>query len=234
MVAVGCVILAAGLGTRMRPLTDNMPKPMVNVLGKPLIGYVLDMVQQINCKSVVMNIHYKPETLVDYVNEYYPFVQISDETDILLDSGGGVAKALPFITEDYLFVINSDCIWHSDINPLMQLLKVFQPETMDVLKLLYPSQEAIGFDEKNLYDLDPQGRILQGHDGEKQYSFTGIQIVKKSLFESYGISPFSIREIWKTVAGQHRFYGVPFVGEWYHIGTPEAVLQTEQNLVHKL
>ena len=138
----------------MRPLTDNIPKPMVEVSGKPLIGHVLDMVYDAGCTNIVTNIHYKPQPLLDYLAAgHRDKVLISDETDELLDSGGGVVKALEYIDDEYFFIINADCIWSSAYNAMMQMADFFDPQKMDVLKLLCPSERALGFSEKNIYNL---------------------------------------------------------------------------------
>ena len=206
----------------MRPLTDNIPKPMVRIQNKPLIGHVMDMVQAAGCTNIVTNVHYKPEPLLDYLNHSYGgLVSISDETDMLLDSGGGVVKALEYIENDIFYIINADCIWHGE-NALLQMSRQFNADDMDILKLLSPSQDALGFDEDNIYAIDKNSRIVRNKDNA-QYSFTGIQIVKKSLFEGLKPIKFSIRTIWDKVYQAQKFYGCPYQGQWLHIGTPQAV-----------
>jgi len=206
----------------MRPLTDHIPKPMVEVASKPLIGYVLDMVYQAGVTNIVTNIHYKPALMLDYLETYHKDkVIISDERHELLDSGGGVVQALSHIEEEYFYIINADCIWSGTHNALLQMSDAFDPDKMDILKLLAPSEAALGFDEKNIYNLDIDGKISKSDFAD--YSFTGIQIAKKSLFNGKKAEKFSVREIWNTAKENQRFYGTNYNGKWLHIGTPEAV-----------
>lgn len=206
----------------MRPLTDQIPKPMVEVAEKPLIGHVLDMVYNAGVTNIVTNIHYKPAPLLDYLQTYHKDkVIISDETSALLDSGGGVVQALPHIEDDYFYIINADCIWSGLYNALLQMSDIFDPDKMDILKLLSPSETALGFDEKNIYNLDTDGKIIRSDSAD--YSFTGIQIAKKSLFQGRKAEKFSVREIWNIAKENQRFYGLNYSGKWLHIGTPEAV-----------
>lgn len=225
------VILSAGLGTRMRPLTDNRPKPMVEILGKPLIAYVIEMLLGAGCTKIVMNIHYKPESLVAYVQTYYKdYVVMSDERDVLLDSGGGIVQALDNFTGEFFYVVNADCIWVSPHkNALLQMAEKFHPDMYDMMKLLCPAGEAIGFDGSNIYNLDSENYILR-HQENPAYAFTGLQIMKRSQFLGEIIQPFSVRKIWDTSFASHRVGGTVFSGKWLHIGTPEAVGQAEDFL----
>lgn len=222
-----CIILAAGLGTRMRPLTDHIPKPMVRICNKPLIAYVIDMCLTAGISHIIVNYHYKPETLKTYISEHYPHqVTLSDEQDVLLDSGGGVLKALSYTDASEFFVINADCIWDNpEHNALLQLYKAYDPDKYDVLKLLAKPENAIGFDGKPIYALDGNGYIQK--QDNLAYEFTGIQILKRSLFENYQIKPFSIRHIWHTAFDQNKVGGTEFQGQWLHIGTPDAVKEAE-------
>lgn len=218
------LILAAGLGTRMRPLTDDRPKPMVEVCGKPIISYILDMVKRAGCNNIVMNIHYKPEKLLDYTKINHPEILISDETDNLLDSGGGIVKALSKIENEDFFVINADCIWLGS-NPLIDMNNFYKKETMDIVKLLFPAQKAIGFDEVNIYSLN-EGHIIR-EQKSASHSFTGVSLLKKSLFKDYNVEAFSVRKIWDKVFSEKRIFGIEHNGDWLHIGTPEGVKQAE-------
>ena len=227
-----CIILAAGLGTRMRPLTDNMCKPMVTIMDKPLIAYVIDMVLQAGCDNIVMNVHYKPDSLVAYIDKYYAGrVIISDEREKLLDSGGGIVKALKDIHNPDFFVVNADCIWHSSHNALLQLSDMYNPDMMDIVKLLYPAENAIGFDSKNIYAVDANHHIIPHnlipHRQNPDYAFTGIQIMKKSLFVGYKLETFSVRQIWDTAFAHHKIFGCLYQGDWLHIGTPDGVIQAQ-------
>lgn len=225
-----CIILAAGLGTRMRPLTNDRPKPMVTVLGKPLIAYVIDMCLEAGIEKIIMNFHYKPLSLKAYIlDNYANHVILSDEQDLLLDSGGGVLKALAHTKESEFFVINADCIWHHNTdNALKQLYKIYDNQKFDVCKLLIRPKNAIGFDGAPIYGLDDKHYISQKNNLD--YEYTGIQILKRSLFDGYKIEPFSIRDIWQTAFDNNRVGGVEFSGQWLHIGTPQSVTDAEKYL----
>jgi N-acetyl-alpha-D-muramate 1-phosphate uridylyltransferase len=228
-----CIILAAGLGTRMRPLTNECPKPMIQVLNKPLIAYVIDMCLEAGIQEIIMNFHYKPETLKMYIqNNYAKNVILSDEQDLLLDSGGGVLKALMHTDSSEFFVINADCIWYNQTdNALKQLYTIYNPLKFDICKLLINPKNAIAFDGKPIYNLDNDFYIYK--DSDLNYEFTGIQIIKRTLFDGYTLKPFSIRDIWQTVFDNHRMGGIEFKGKWLHIGTPQAVNDAE-NYLNKL
>jgi MurNAc alpha-1-phosphate uridylyltransferase len=226
-----CIILAAGLGTRMRPLTNDIPKPMVSVGGKPLIAYVIDMCLDAGITQIIMNFHYKPEPLKTYIlNHYANHVILSDEQELLLDSGGGVLKALSHTDASEFFVINADCIWHNPKNnALGQLYALYNPDKFNICKLLSRPQNAIGFDGKPIYGLDSHNYVQK--TGVLDYEYTGIQILKRDLFAGYAIEPFSIREIWNKELANHKIGGTEFIGKWLHIGTPTAVTESADYLM---
>lgn len=229
-----CIILAAGLGTRMRPLTNKIPKPMVKILDKPLIGYVVDMCLDAGINEIIMNFHYKPQPLVNYIDTHYKNkVILSDEQDLLLDSGGGILKALNHTQSSEFFVINADCIWYNPYNnALKQIYSLYESQKFDICKLLVRPEHAIGFDGSPIYALDDQFRIHK--NGELFYEFTGIQILKRELFSDYSIEPFSIRNIWNKQLEKNLIGGLEFSGTWLHIGTPQAVLEAEDFLKNHL
>lgn len=225
-----CIILAAGLGTRMRPLTNDIPKPMVSVCHKPLIAYVVDMCLNAGVSQIIMNFHYKPEPLKNYIINNYPNnVTLSDEQDLLLDSGGGVLKALSHTDSSEFFVINADCIWHNpNNNALKQLYALYDTNRhrFNICKLLGRPEDAIGFDGQPIYSLDNNDTVHK--TGVLTYEYTGIQILKRHLFNDYTVKPFSIREIWNKELENHAIGGTEFIGKWLHIGTPQAVIQSEE------
>lgn len=223
------IILAAGLGTRMRPLTNDRPKPMVHIHHRPLIDYVIKMCLDAGVKKIIMNYHYKPQSLIDYIhNNYSDIVTLSDEQETLLDSGGGVLKALNYTDAQTFFVINADCIWHSEHNALNQLFTAYNDTHFDVFKLLCTPEKAIGFDGAPIYRLDNNNHISK--ISPLTHEFTGIQIIKRHLFDRLTIKPFSIREIWHDVFAQHKLGGIEFQGQWLHIGTPAGVQDAEDFL----
>lgn len=229
-----CIILAAGLGTRMRPLTNDRPKPMVQIIDQPIIAYVMDMCLEAGIDHIVMNYHYQAKLLIDYVQENYSHhhITLSDETELLLDSGGGILNALKHIQDDTFFVINADCIWaHTHKNALRQLYEAYNPEKFDLFKLLCEPKNATGFSESAIYRLDGANYIQKQ---DPNLLFTGIYIMKRHLFDGFDVKPFSVRENWQIAFDNHRVGGVPFQGDWLHIGTPDGVMQAEAVLKKRL
>lgn len=211
----------------MRPLTDHIPKPMVCVNHKPLIDYVIEMCLEADIDQIIVNFHYKPKVLTDHLKKNFSDkVILSDETDLLLDSGGGVCKALGYINASEFFVINADCIWHNlENNALKQLYNAYDADKFDVCKLLANPQNAIGFEGQGIYQLDRNNYISK--QAQANYEFTGIQILKRKLFDHYMPKPFSIREVWQSAFDQKHVGGCEFQGQWLHIGTPNSVTDAE-------
>jgi MurNAc alpha-1-phosphate uridylyltransferase len=236
------IILAAGIGTRMRPLTNHCPKPLIQIVHKPIIAWIIDMLLADNIDNIVVNVHYLGDMLETYLKKHYNNnIIISDERNLLLDSGGGIYKALDYIENESLFVINADCIWLNDnLSALQQMQSIWSPHDMDILKLLCSLNQAIGFDGKGNYNLDAQGHILKSSN--PYYAFSGIQLLKKSLFTNLPYKedePFSIHHIWEQCFANNTIYGVEFEGQWLHIGTPEGVtlaenMIKEKQFIHKI
>ena len=168
--------------------------------------------------------------MLAYINENYADnVILSDEQDLLLDSGGGVLKALSHTDATEFFVINADCIWHNPkSNALLQLYDTYNKGKFSVCKLLVRPRNAVGFDGKPIYNLDNTHHIHQ--EGDLNFEYTGIQILKRNLFDNYMIKPFSIREIWQKEFDNNNIGGTEFIGKWLHIGTPLAVMEAEDYL----
>ncbi len=220
------MILAAGLGMRMRPLTERLPKPLLEVAGRTMLDRALDHLGQAGVEQVVVNVHYLPTLMRDHLKHREGLLQIviSDETDRLMNSGGGVAKALPLLGPDPFLVLNSDMIWQDRLfNSLSRLAGFWNPDKMDMLMLLIPTDKARGYDGKGDFHMDGDGRLTRrGTAPKSDYMFGGIQILVPELFAGCGEDAFSLNVIFDRAIAAGRCFGIVHDGTWQHIGTPEA------------
>jgi len=220
------MILAAGLGTRMRPLTADCPKPLIRVAGKELLSWSLDGLCAAGVRDVVINVHYRADQMADFVKNYYdPRLQLtlSDERAGLLDSGGGVKKALGHFGDEPFFILNSDMIWRDGPRQMLQRMQaLWQSENMDILMLLVPKDKATGYDGAGDYDRASDGRLTaRGQAPEAGYVYGGILIIRPKCFRNTPDGPFSLRRQFDAAEKSGRLSGIIHDGEWYHVGTPE-------------
>ncbi len=224
------MVLAAGLGTRMHPLTDKMPKPMVAVAGKPLIDHVLDRLAQTGVERAVVNVHYLADQLIKHLaSRTRPKIVISDERGLLLGTGGGVKKALPELGDGPFFHINSDTIWIDGVKPnLARLADAFDPSTMDGLLLLAPTAGSVGYAGRGDFAMAPDGRLRQRAEQEiAPFVYAGAAILSPALFAGAPAGEFSLTTLFDHAAGAGRLHGVRLEGLWMHVGTPDAVAAAE-------
>ncbi len=225
------MILAAGLGKRMRPLSAHCPKPLITVAGKELISWSLDGLCAAGVRDVVINMHYLADHMIDFVDDYYDHrltLTLSDERDQLLDSGGGVKNALKYLGDDPFFILNSDMIWqdvpgagHGQMLHKMQAF--WQAGGMDILMALVPRHKAFGYDAAGDYHRDIKGRLTaRGQDLQADYVYGGIMIIKPGCFENSPDGPFSLRQQFDRAEKSGRLFGMIHDGPWYHVGTPGA------------
>ncbi len=227
------MVLAAGLGTRMRPLTDDRPKPLVPVMGRPLIDHVLDRLGDAGVADCIVNLHYKGTMLRDHLTpRRMPRIAFSDETDRLLDSGGGVLKALPFFEDAPFLTYNSDSIWlEQNGSNIKRLIERFDPARMDGLMLLAPMVNCCGFDGKGDFFLETDGRLAwRGEAPHAPYAWTGVQIVHPRLFRDPPGDTFSTKIVWDRALQEGRLHGLRLDGYWMHVGTPEGLTEAEERL----
>lgn len=230
------MVLAAGLGTRMRPLTESLPKPMVRVCDKPLIDWTMDHLEEAGVEEAVVNLHHLPQFLITHLKDRpRPRIVFSDETDQLLESGGGVKKALPLLGNDPFFVINSDIIWlNGTQSALMRLAAAWNSETMDALLLLQPLAGAHGYTDKGDFEMDPLGNVKRRQTGQvAPFVFAGVQILHPRLFDESPDGPFSLNVLYDRALSEGRLATIAHDGEWYHIGTLNA-LELTQNALCKV
>jgi MurNAc alpha-1-phosphate uridylyltransferase len=227
------IVLAAGLGTRMRPYVGNVPKPLVQVHGKPLIDYALDRLAEAGIERVVVNVHYLADTLERHlVSRKVPHVIISDERGELLGTGGGIAKALPKLGNAPFFLINSDTFWLDGIKPnLARLAKAFDRSTMDALLLLASTTGSIGYSGRGDFAMAPDGRLRRRAEREVvPFVYAGAAILSPALFTGAPTGAFPLTPLFDRAAENDRLFGLRLEGLWMHVGTPEAVAAAEAAL----
>ncbi len=214
------MILAAGLGLRMRPLTDALPKPLIPVAGKTMLDRTFEHVHSLEISRVVVNTHHLAPLLENHLNLYHPSALISHER-ILLETGGGIKKALPLLGKDAFFTLNGDNIWTAP-ESLKAMGAQWNNHTMDALLLLAPREKAHGYQGSGDFFISPQGRLTRPQADEKApFVYVGIQQVHPRLFEHSPEGPFSMNILWDQAIQQNRLYGHIHQGDWFHISTPE-------------
>lgn len=226
------MVLAAGMGKRMRPLTATQPKPMVRVAGKPLIDHALDRLAEAGIAQAVVNVHYLAENIEAHVKvRAAPKVTISDEREQLLETGGGLIKAQDHLPDPF-FCLNSDNIWlEGPRNCFADLSAMWDPERMDALLLLVPHKGAHNFRGLGDFSIDPEGRLSRRTEARiAPFIFTGIQLIAKRLLRDAPEGPFSTNILWSRAIEEGRLFGIPFTGQWFEVGTPEAIKPTEAAL----
>ncbi|MEP2989061.1 MAG: nucleotidyltransferase family protein [Parasphingorhabdus sp.] len=228
------MVMAAGLGTRMRPLTDNKPKPLVKVAGKAMIDHCFDKLAETSVENVVVNVHYFPDMLEAHLKTAnYPFeVHVSDERSQLMETGGGLVKAQQLIEEYPFFCINSDNLW-SDGSPssLEQLANFWDETRMDALLLVVPHSSARNYKGLGDFLLDSEGHITRkAPGGEAPFIYTGVQLISKRLLRDAPNGPFSTMKLWERAISEKRLFGFVHDGEWYEVGSPDAIAPTEAAL----
>lgn len=224
------MVLAAGLGTRMRPLTDTRPKPMVEVNGSPLIDHVLDRLQQAGVERTVVNLHHHADLLEQHLSRRAkPAITASDERATLLDSGGGVKKALPQLGHDPFFVINADTIWIEGMRPnLPGLAASFDPNRMDGILLLASTASSIGYDGRGDFVLGAEGHLTRRPEhGVVPFVYAGAAVLHPRLFDGTPDGPFSLNRLFDRAISEKRLFGLRLEGLWMHVGTPEAIAEAE-------
>ena len=224
------MVLAAGLGTRMRPLTDTMPKPLVKVAGRPLIDHVLDRLVDAGVEIAVVNVHHFADQLIEHLGRRLrPRIAISDERGLLLGTGGGVRKALPELGDGPFFHINSDTIWVDGVKPnFARLAEAFDPAAMDALLLLSPTTDSIGYTGRGDFAMAPDGRLTRRRDRNTvEFVYAGAAILRPALFIDAPEGEFPLTDIFDRAAKKGRLFGLPLDGLWMHVGTPAAVKEAE-------
>jgi len=223
------MVFAAGLGARMRPITEKTPKPLVSVAGRTLIDRALDEFENAGVERAIVNVHHLADQIESHLaSRVRPRVVISDERALLLDQGGGIKKALPLIGDDPFFVCNTDAFWiDAARSNIRALAEAFDPDMMDAALLLAPTSGSVGVDWGGDFDLDAEGRIIR-RDGQKPYVYAGVGLMKPQLFAGVADDVFKLAPFFFEAARKGRLYGVVSSGLWLHVGTVAAIAEAER------
>jgi MurNAc alpha-1-phosphate uridylyltransferase len=225
------MVLAAGLGLRMRPLTDHMPKPLVQVAGRTLLDHVLDKLGSVGVGEAVVNVHYLPDQIIDHVaTRTKPRVIISDERNEVLETGGGVVKALPLLGHEPFFHVNADTLWIDGVRPnLARMADAFDPERMDILLLMAPTTSSIGYGGRGDYAMLPDGALRKRKEHQVvPFVYAGVAIMSPAQFADAPAGKFSLTKMFDRANEQERLFGLRLDGVWMHVGTPDAVHAAEE------
>ena len=226
------MVLAAGLGTRMRPLTDDRPKALVEVAGRALIDHVLDRLADAGVTTAVVNVHWFADRLESHLApRTRPAVVISDERAELLETGGGLKKAAPLLGPDPVFVANIDSVWVDRGDALADLIRLWDPQTMDAALLLARREGAIGFEGDGDFFLGDDGRLtFRGDAPSAPFAYMGVHITRPDYADGGPDGPFSLSGLWRKSAAAGRLYGCVLDGDWMHVGDPQARDEAEARL----
>jgi N-acetyl-alpha-D-muramate 1-phosphate uridylyltransferase len=228
------MVLAAGFGQRMRPLTLTTPKPLIKVAGKPLIDYSFDRLREAKVGTAVVNGHYLAEQIEDWCRHVAtPRTVFSDERDAILDTGGGIARALPMLGYDPFFVLNADCFWLDGEVPALQRLKdKWNDAEMDCLLLLCDPAQTTGYDGQGDFVLDDDNRIVRRRKrpDAKALAYIGGYLVHPRLFAGAPADAFSMNLLWDRAMAKRSLFGLAHDGHWLHVGTVEAIAEAEARL----
>jgi len=227
------MVLAAGIGKRMRPITVTTPKPLVEVGGRALIDHGLDRLEQAGVESVVVNVHYLPDLIrVHLGHRRTPRISVSDERDRLLDTGGGIAKALPDLGADPFYLLNSDSFWIEGPRPNLEWLAAgWRDDAMDALLLIASTVRSIGYHGRGDFRMDPVGRLFRRPEREvAPFAYAGAAILHPRLFADCPAGSFSLNLLFDRAIASGRLHGVRMDGRWIHVGTPEAVGEAELSI----
>jgi MurNAc alpha-1-phosphate uridylyltransferase len=226
------MVLAAGLGKRMRPLTATQPKPMVRVAGKPMIDHALDHLAEAGVARAVVNVHYMPDAIEAHLKpRQQPAITISDERDQLLETGGGLVRAQHLLPDPF-FCLNSDNLWlDGPTDCFADLSRAWDPARMDALLLVVAHKGARNFRGQGDFHMDTEGRLKRRATSRiAPFVFTGIQLASKRLLRDAPEGAFSTNILWDRAIAEGRLFGVAFTGVWFEVGTPQAIAPTEAAL----
>ncbi|GJE10067.1 MULTISPECIES: nucleotidyltransferase family protein [Methylobacterium] len=227
-------VLAAGLGKRMRPVTATVPKPLVAVAGKALLDHALDRVAEAGIDRAVVNVHYLADQIEAHLGRRAggPVIQVSDERAALLETGGGIRKALPLLGDQPFVVLNSDSFWlEGSVSNLRRLVETWDGRCMDGLLLVAPTASSLGYEGAGDFVMDPDGRLeRRGTRAAAPYIYAGVAILTPGLFADVPEGAFSLNLLFDRAIAAGRLFGMALDGQWLHVGTPEAIRAAEERV----
>jgi N-acetyl-alpha-D-muramate 1-phosphate uridylyltransferase len=226
------MVLAAGFGKRLRPYTDKVPKAMTKVLGVPMIDVVLDRLEAVGVERAVVNLHHLGDQIRAHLKDRKkPEIVFSEEEEIL-ETGGGIVKALPLLGDEPFFTINAKIIWlNGKTDCLVRMAESFDPDKMDSLLLLHSTAQAVGYNGMGDFMMDPFGRLKRRPERQMApFLYAGIQLCHPRLFRDSPKGAFSTNILWDRALEEGRLYGIRHDGEWYHVSTPAHLQEVERNL----
>lgn len=220
------MVLAAGKGERLRPLTDACPKPMIVVAGKPMMDYAIDQLEREKVEDIVVNVCHHGDMIVRHLSKRKkPRVTFSKEEE-RLETGGGVLKALPHLGPDPFYVINGDILWSNKNGNTLKMLQDAWEDHMDALLLVVPIQSTRGYDGVGDYNLGTTGKLRRRTGEKAKYVYGGVQILHPRLFEGQALEAFSLNKLYDKAQKKGTLYGMEHKSYWFHVGTPEALMET--------
>jgi MurNAc alpha-1-phosphate uridylyltransferase len=224
------MVLAAGLGLRMRPLTETMPKPLIKIAGKTLLDRSLDTLARAGVEEAVVNVHYLPDQIRAHVaGRAAPRIVVSDETEQLLDSAGGIIKALPVLGAPPFFLVNADTFWIDGPDPdLGRLALAWDAEKMDMLLMLADPHSAVGHTGKTDFLLAPDGTLARSGGAGNGLIYAGAAIIDPAIFRGADTTPQSLNRYFDSAIGTGRLHGMKMSGRWITVGTPDAIPAAEE------
>ena len=227
------MVLSAGYGKRMQPLTETMPKPLIRLGGRALLDHVLDRLASAGVTTAVVNVHYLADQIEGHLAQRNgPDIVFSDERDQLLDTGGGVCRALHLLGEAPFFIHNSDSVWiEGAASSIERMARAWNPDAMDSLLMLAPVVNSVGYAGAGDFSMSPDGRLRRRTEGDiVPFVFAGVSIAHPRLFADCPEGPFSLNLLWDRALAAGRLFGLRHEGIWMHIGTPEALEEAERCL----
>lgn len=221
------MILAAGYGKRLRPYTEACPKPLVKVAGQPIIDYAYDHLKAAGVDKIVVNTHYLADQIEDHLRGRATLIHEPD----LLDTGGGIKNALPYLGNDPFFVVSGDSIWTDGVCPALQnMMDFWNPDIMDILILLQPVESMTLTQGLGDYDLAADGKAIRSADKTGSSMWTSVRICKPEIFADTPEGPFSFLSVLDRVQAQGRLYGLIHDGDWHHISTPDDLHRVDAHM----
>ena len=225
------LIFGAGFGTRMGDITKVTPKPMIRVLNKPLIDYAIDVILSANIKNITVNLHHLPNQIEDHLSKFENIQTIHEQPNIL-ETGGGLKNALPILGSNPVITLNSDIIWIGS-NPVVSLLKSWDPKKMDALLVLIPIQNTKEYRGQGDFYLDSENLLTRrGTKPNAPYVYTGAQIIKTELLSNINEKSFSINLLWNEILNKKKAFGIVYDGSWIDVGHPKGIDTATKELLN--